>query len=126
MESTESAREELIYQGLLRMVLWGESKEEVLRKARVNGLTTEEAEGLYQKAMEERIRVIRAEYRAKALKGLMFIIASVVLFFIVAAITGRAFVIFALGVAYGLWKAIDGISGILMAANREGSVGDIE
>jgi len=126
METTGSGKEELVYQGLLRMVLWGEPKEEVFRKARVNGLSAEEAEDLYQKAIKERICVIRAEYRGKALKGLIFIVASVVLFFIVAAMTGRAFVIFALGVAYGLWKAIDGISGIFMAANREGSVGDIE
>jgi hypothetical protein len=126
MSNAGSGKEELVYQGLLRMVLWGEPKEDILRKARVNGLSAEEAEGLYQKAIKERIRVIRAEYRGKALKGLMFIIASVTLFFIAAATTGRAFVIFALGVAYGLWKAIDGISGILMAANREGSVGDIE
>jgi len=127
METTGSGKEELVYQGLLRMVLWGEPKEDVLQKARVNGLGAEEAENLYQKAIKERIRVIRSEYRRKALSGLLVIAGSVALFSVVAVTTGRAYVIWlALGVAYGLWKAIDGFSGILMAANREGSVGDIE
>lgn len=127
METTGSGKEELVYQGLLRMVLWGEPKEEVLLKARVNGLSAEEAESLYQKAITERIRVIRSEYRRKTVSGSLVIAGSVALFSVVAVTTGRAYVIWlALGVAYGLWKAIDGISGILMAANREGSVGDIE
>ena len=127
METTGSGKVELVYQGLLRMVLWGEPKEDVLQKARVNGLSAEEAENLYQKAIKERIRVIRSEYRRKALSGLLVIAGSVALFSVVAVTTGRAYVIWlALGVAYGLWKAIDGFSGILMAANREGSVGDIE
>jgi hypothetical protein len=52
----------------------------------------------------------------------LLIAASAVGFFLILSIFQRAYVIFALGAAWGVWKLADGAAGFLMASKKEGSV----
>ena len=111
-----------IYDLILRMVLWGEPREDVIHKLGVNGITGDEAEEIYQKAFSERVMTIRARNVRKIWIGVLFIGASTAGFFLILSIFQRAYVIFALGVAVGVWKLADGAAGFLMASKKEGSV----
>lgn len=122
--STE--REDRVYQDVLRMVLWGEPKEDVMRKIEVNGFTGDAAERLYARAFGERLAEIFATCRRKILIGALLVAGGVGLFCIcwfVFLFTSRLVIALSLmGVGYGAWKLIDGFAGILTAKTREGSV----
>lgn len=48
----------LLYDSVLRMVIWGEEREKVFHMLEVNGVTGHQAEGLYKMARRERIAAI--------------------------------------------------------------------
>lgn len=118
------------YALVLKMVLWGEDRDDVYRRLEVNGVTGGIADRLYEHAREDRIRTIRSAYFIKILFGGGLFLAAVVIFpacwfglgFIPKIVLYGCFV--ALGI--GSWKSTDGISGYLMAPTRTGSVTDIE
>jgi len=115
---------ELIYDGILRMVLWGEPKEDVYHKLTVNGIHGEEADRLYQRAMDERIGTIRSKCWRKIWIGLGSIVGSLILFFVVMTVFYRAYPIFLVGALYGVWKLGDGMSRYFFAPRMGGSVAD--
>jgi hypothetical protein len=116
------------YNLVLRMVLWGETREEVCHRLAVNGVTGLVADRLYEHARADRIRTIRGDYSRKLLIGMGLILSAVVIFsvcwfglgFIPRILLYACFA--ALGI--GSWKAIDGLSGYLMAPSKTGSVAD--
>ncbi len=115
---------DLIYDGVLRMVLWGEPKEEIYRKLEVNGFRGDEADKIYQRAMDERISSIRIDCRRKIWIGLGAIVGSLVLFFLVLNVFFRAYPILLVGALYGIWKLGDGISRYFLAPGLKGSIAD--
>lgn len=124
--STE--REDRVYQDVLRMVLWGEPKEDVMRKLEVNGFTGDAADQLYSRAFMERLAEIFATCRRKILIGWLMIAGGVGLFcvfwFVLRFTTNWVIALSAMGLGFGTWRVIDGFAGILTAKTREGSVTD--
>ena len=124
--STE--REDRVYQDVLRMVLWGEPKDDVMRKLEVNGFTGDAADRLYARAFGGRLAEIFATCRRKIRTGALLIAGGIGLFCIcwfVFYFTSRLVITFSLlGLGFGAWKVIDGFAGILTAKTREGSVTD--
>jgi hypothetical protein len=116
------------YDLVLKMVLWGESRDDVYRRLAVNGVTGEFADRLYEHARADRIRTIRGDYSRKLLIGLGLILAAVVIF--CACWFGLGFIprilLYACFAALGIgaWKAIDGFLGYIMAPSKTGSVAD--
>lgn len=124
--STE--REDRVYQDVVRMVLWGEPKDDVMRKLEVNGFTGDAADRLYARAFGERLAEIHATCRRKIRTGALLVAGGVGLFCICAFVfhfTSRLIIALSLmGLGFGTWKLIDGFVGILTAKTREGSVTD--
>lgn len=122
--STE--REDRVYQDVLRMVLWGEPKDDVMRKLEVNGFSGDAADRLYARAFAERLAEIHATCRRKILIGALLVACGVGLFCICAFVfhfTSRLIITLSLmALGFGAWKLIDGFAGILTAKTREGSV----
>lgn len=116
------------YNLVLRMVLWGESRDEVLRRLAVNGVAEADACQLYEQARADRIRTIRSDYRRKLLVGLGLMAGTLMMFCV--CWFGLGFIpkilLYACFAAFGIgsWKAIDGLSGYLMAPSKTGSVAD--
>lgn len=117
------------YYGLvLRMVLWGETREDVYHRLAVNGVVGSAADRLYNHARTDRIRTIRSGCFREFLIGLGLITAATVVFsscwfglgFIPRILLYACFA--ALGI--GAWKVIDGLSGYLIAPSKTGSVAD--
>lgn len=121
-----SEREERVYQDVLRMVLWGEPKADVMRKLEVNGFSGDAADRLYSRAFGERLAEIFATCRRKIRIGALLVAGGVGLFCICAFVfhvTSRLIITLSLmGLGFGAWKLIDGFTGILTAKSREGSV----
>ncbi len=128
LTSTGSADHPL-YALVLKMVIWGEEREEIYGRMRVNGITAEAADRLYQRAWEDRIRVIRGECSRKLLTGIGLVLAAVITFMV--CWFGLRFIpkilLYGCIVAFvvGAWKLIDGTSGFLMAASKKGPVDDV-
>jgi hypothetical protein len=124
--STE--REERVYQDILRMVLWGEPKDDVMRRLEVNGFTGDAADHLYGRAFDERLGEIFASCRRKIRTGALLIAGGAGLFWIcwfAIGFTNRQVIALSLmGLGFGAWRVIDGFTGILTAKTREGSVTD--
>jgi hypothetical protein len=122
--STE--REDRVYQEILRMVLWGGTKDDVMRKLEVNGFTGEAADRLFARAFGERLAEIHATCRRKIRTGALLIAGGISLFcscWFVLDFTSRMVIALSLmGLGFGTWKLIDGFVGILTAKTREGSV----
>lgn len=120
--------EDEIYGSVLRMVLWGESKEEVFHKLAVNGILGTRAEELYRRAVRERVAVIRGPNWKRMMWGATILLLSLALFcflwFYVGAVTQQLLLICAAGGAVGAWKLLVGVSKILGAAHKQGSIDD--
>lgn len=126
---TRSAPEEHpLYDYVLRMVLWGEEKEEIFQHLAVNEVTGSIANRLYKHARADRIRTIRAEYAKRFFLGVGIIVAILMIFgyfwFILRFIP--RIVLFACfgAIGIGLWKTFDGLIGYFMAASKTGSIAD--
>jgi len=116
------------YNLVLKMVLWGESRQDIYNRLAVNNVPEELADRLYEHARADRIRTIRSDCSHDLLIGLGLIVASVATFcgcwfglgFIPRILLYGCFA--ALGI--GSWKFIDGLTGYLMASSKTGSVSD--
>ena len=124
----ESEQKELIYQGIFRMVIWGEPKDDVLRKLEVNGIIGKEALSMYAKAFRERVATIRSGYWKKVNIGSIWLVAGLGLFcflwFLIGGITNQLLIICGAVAAIGFWNLIWGFSGIIQAPVKEGSISD--
>ncbi len=127
-ESTAELTEHRFYPHVLKMVLWGESLEEIYRQLVVNNIPEEVVDRLYEHARADRIRVIRSDCSHDFLIGVGLIVASVVTFcvcwfglgFIPRILLFACFAV--LGI--GSWKFIHGFTGYLMAPIKTGSISD--
>ncbi len=110
------------------MVIWGEPKDDVLRKLQANGITGDEAESMHAKAFKERVAAIRAGYWKKVIIGLIWLGAGLSLFcflwFYIGGITNQLLIVCAAMAAIGFWKLIGGFSGIIQAPVKQGSISD--
>lgn len=123
-----SPEEHPFYDLILRMVMWGERKEDVLNRLKTNGIVGDEAMHLYQHAYQERIRFIRTEQAKKAAIGGGTIAAAVAAFCVCWFGLGLIprlllYACFA-AVGVGLWKLINGLAGCLMAHHKMGDVNE--
>jgi hypothetical protein len=116
------------YAFVLKMVLWGEDRDEVFHRLAVNGVPDRVAERLYEHARADRLRTLRRDSARKLIGGLALVIGAVAIFsscwfglgFIPQILLYGCF-----GAAgYGLWKAIDGLAGVLMASSKTGSIAE--
>ncbi|HEY1051298.1 MAG TPA: hypothetical protein VGE39_16115 [Prosthecobacter sp.] len=122
--------EELIYEGIRRMVIWDEPRDEVFHRLEVNGITGERAEAIYAKARAARIQEIRSDCVRRAVKGLLFLVvgAGVALEFLTrGAMPPRvALAPCMAAVGYGLWQSFKGVFGYVLAPSKKGSLADDE
>ena len=115
---------------VLRDVLWGTPKADVLHKLDVNGFSPEQAEELFEQAWMERLREIRGPAIRKAVKGLALVVAGIgaCCFFWYGA--GRlprgVFVGSFAACAFGGYWAIDGFVEAALAERKSGPVGGPE
>ncbi|QTN32549.1 hypothetical protein HZ994_09470 [Akkermansiaceae bacterium] len=79
-EPTTDLTEHRSYNLVLKMVLWGESREDIYRRLTVNSVPKEIADQLYALAREDRIRTIRSDCFHDLMIGLGLIAAAVVTF----------------------------------------------
>ena len=119
---------ERIYEGMLRMVLWGEEREKVFRMLEVNGVPLAQSEGLYRKAMKERVSAIRSECWKRIAVGAACLFVGIGLYWLFwykfGGITRGIFLLCAVGVFVGLWKLLDGLAGVVLAPRKKGSLAD--
>ncbi len=118
---------ERIVKSINKMVLWGEPRDDVMRKLAANGIIGDEAEAIYDAAMVERVRIVHVHYRGEATKGLCFLgpgLIGCLRFYQVFNSRQLLGIFLALGV--GFWFLGKGIGGMLMAKDQEGSVADLE
>lgn len=117
-----------LYEAILKMVLWGEDREAVFDRLRVNGIDDTEAEALYQAARRERVATFRDEFKKRIGLGLLLMVggASVFSVFWFGLNLLPRLVLMACGAAIGmgLWKLTSGLVGYLTAESRQGSVAD--
>jgi len=115
-----------LYDMVLKMVLWGEKKEDVYHRLEVNSVTGTTADLLYAHAWGERIATIRAAYRHKVLIGAGLIVGGLAVFsacWFGLHFIPRVLMMICFGaVGIGAWKTIDGLAGYVMAGKRQGSV----
>ena len=122
--------EDRMYESVLRMVVWGESKQDVFQRLTINGYEGEIAQRLYARACAERVASIRMTSLKKLGLGLALIVAGIAVlagfWFGFGGIT-RYLLLLTLGaVAFGLWRFIDGLCGIMLARQKKGSQADTE
>ena len=129
------------YDVVLKMVLWGEGREAIFHRLKVNGIEGDRALAIYRKAWLERMRIIRGEGLKALILGMVSLAAagSVYYFFKLDelnveefgdGVNGIPFVPWFLGFAaavlafFGLWKSARGTFEILFATSKKGSIGD--
>ena len=116
------------YDIVLKMVLWGEKREDIYHRMKVNGLTGSGADALYSLAWKDRVQTIRAVYSQRLLKGAAVIVGGIATFVAYWHGMGSIPKVLIYGcsgaTAIGLWKFVDGIIGYLMAETKEGSVAE--
>lgn len=120
----DDPREHRLFERSLRMVIWGDKREEVYHMLSVNGVTGAEADAVYAAARREVTAAVRDAGRQKVKRGLMFLggcalafsvcwfglgFIPVVLLYAVCAMVG-----------VGLWNCIDGLTSMLRASKKEG------
>lgn len=120
----DDPREDKHYERTLRMVVWGEKREDVYHMLSVNGVTGARADAVYAAARQELIATVHGEGRQKARQGLLLLGASALVFSIFWF--GLQFIprillyaVFA-GLGIGLWKLVDGFSTMLTSSRKEG------
>ncbi|MFT4641905.1 MAG: hypothetical protein ACI8T1_005249 [Verrucomicrobiales bacterium] len=117
-----------IYVSVQRMVFWGEEREKVFHMLEVNGVPDAQAKGLYKKARKERISAIRSENWKRVAIGIGSLLIGVGLYGLFwikfEGITRGIFLLSATGVFVGLWKLIDGLTGIALASQKKRSLAD--
>ncbi|QIF04747.1 hypothetical protein [Roseimicrobium sp. ORNL1] len=127
---TPEEKKEVIYEAILKMVIWDEPKEAIFKKLFVNGFEGAEGEGMYRQARSERIASIRGDCAKKAGFGLLWFAGAAGLFsafwYGVGGITRNVLMIVWVCAAIGAWKTIGGLVGIATAAYKRGSLADMD
>jgi hypothetical protein len=119
---------ERIFQGARRMVIWGEPRADVLHRLEVNGIPAEEAQQMYERALTERVSILRTQAVKQVVQGLGLLIAAFFFFNRVADGTigisrGGISAVLLTG-CLGAWRFFKGLFGCLLARSREGSLTD--
>ena len=129
------------YDVVLKMVLWDEDREAIFHRLKVNGVEGERAEAIYGKARSERIKILRGDGLKSLLLGIGGIALAGVIYFAFTldelsaaefgdGVNGTAVLPWLLGFlaavagAFGVWKATQGITDILFASMKKGSIAD--
>jgi hypothetical protein len=127
---TPEEKKEVIYEAILKMVIWDESKEAVFTKLSVNGFEGPEAQAMYAQARGERIASIRSDYLRKTGFGLLWFAGAAGLFssfwYGMGGITRNVLMIVWVCAAIGLWKTTEGLVGIATAPLKRGSLADMD
>lgn len=116
-----------IYNDILRDVLWGAEKQDLLQKLETNGISGERAERLFARARKERLSLIRSKALWQAGKGLVLVMGGLGLFFSfwegARGISRGVFVTCFAAWAFGGYWLVDGIVATALASAKKGSVG---
>ena len=122
--------EQRLYQIIHRMVIWDESREDVLAKLEVNGITGDKALEMYARARAERITGLRGNAIRKGLAGLLLMGAGISVYWVawewLGNITQALMILCFVVTLIGFWKATEGVVGYLFAPTRRGSLADEE
>ena len=125
-ESVADLTEHRSYNLVLKMVLWGDSREDVFHRLSVNKVPDDLAHLLYEHARQDRVRTIRSDCTSDILTGLGLIVLTSVFF--CGFWFGLSFIPLLYGcfaaLGIGLWKFTNGIADYLMAPNKKGSLVD--
>lgn len=117
-----------IFQGARRMVIWGEPAADVLHRLEVNGIPPDEARQMYERAVTERVSILRTAAVKQAVLGLGLMLAAFYFFNQLAygsgAISRHAVSAILLTGLFGIWRFFKGLFGCLFARSREGSLTD--
>ena len=129
----ESDRSERLYDGVLRGALWGDGRDEIMHRLEVNGITGDEANRLFQRAMTERVATIRGGYWRRIVAGGLFLVLGIGLFVGLAFLTEGFQVFNLLTIAvpacltlFGAWRFFGGLIGVLTASSRTGPISEID
>lgn len=129
------------YDVVLKKVLWDESRESIFQRLKVNGVEGARAEKIYAAARVERIRTIQQDGMKALLLGCVGIVLALVIYFFFKldelnamefgdGVNGTAVLPWLLGFvaavfgAFGLWKVTQGLTEILFAGMKKGSIAD--
>ena len=129
------------YEIVLKMVLWDEDRAAIFHRLKVNGVEDERAKSIYAKARSERIKILRAEGLKSLLMGCGGMALAIGIYFIFNldelsaaefgdGVNGTAVLPWLLGFlgavagAFGVWKATEGITDVLFASMKKGSIAD--
>jgi len=131
--SVESDTNERFYEGILRQVLWGDGRDEIMHCLEVNGITGDEADRIFHRAMRERIVTIRCGYRRRIVMGGILLVVGIALFAGVAFLT-EGFMVFNIltilvpaGVTtFGAWRFFGGVIGVVTASTRTGPISELD
>ncbi len=121
---------ERIYQDVLRAVLWDERREKTYFMLKVNGITGESADEMYEEARRERVAEIRGGGVRKCITGGCALVAGAGLFggfwYGAGAITGRILAISGASAIFGAYRLLDGALTVLLAHKKKGSIAEEE
>lgn len=91
-----------------------------------NGITGEEADAVFRRAWAERLSLIRGEALRVMIKGLAILGAAACIFgafwYGLGFITRPVFILCGLGAMWGAWLTIDGLTNMILAPTKRGSV----
>jgi len=134
-------KQDHLYLGIERAVMWGDEKETVLERLHEKGLTTYEANSLYNFVFRERQAIIRNHNLKRLIYGAIIALLGGILliaFFWITtdsptlfhthrlSIVGFAlFLIPLMILAYGAWQFADACAGILMTKHHRSSMSDL-
>ena len=129
------------YDVVLKMVLWDEGREAIFHRLKVNGVEGKRAEGIYKAARRERVAAIRSGGRRDLLIGVILIAICAGATFGLG-LDKLSFTHFSEGLgevlllpwlitllvvicfAFGLWKCLRGVTEMLLAPSKTGSIAD--
>lgn len=116
------------YAVVFKMVLWGDPREEIENRLRVDGISGSVAERIFARAQAGRVATIRAYAFRKILFGCMLLLLTTVVFcfssFVLNFFGNYRFALWATGFGVGAWKTIDGTAAWFMAPSKTGPVAD--
>jgi len=129
------------YDVVLKMVLWDEGRDAIFHRLKVNGVEGERAAKIYATARSERVKAIRVDGFKALVIGVVGMILGVGIYFFFKldelsaaefgeGVNGTAVLPWLIGFlaavvgAFGLWKATHGVTEILFAGMKKGSIAD--
>ncbi|WP_395750425.1 hypothetical protein [Prosthecobacter sp.] len=119
---------ERIYEGIRRMVFSDEPSEDILHRLEVNGIPSEEARQMLEKARAERMSEIRSAALKQAVLGFSIMLSAYGMFMGFFAIndvlTQEIVALCALTAAIGVWQFSKGLYYLLFAHNKKGPLID--